>query len=40
MVSDLKLYLDLYNYPIRGLEQAEHLYEKCLKHIIERTYLL
>ena len=35
VVSDLQLYLDLYNYPIRGLEQAEHLYEKHLKHIIE-----
>jgi len=35
VVSDLQLYLDLYNYPIRGLEQAEHLYEKRLKHIIE-----
>ena len=35
VVSDLQLYLDLHNYPIRGLEQAEHLYEKRLKHIIE-----
>jgi hypothetical protein len=35
VVSDLQLYLDLYNYPIRGLEQAEHLYEKRLRHIIE-----
>jgi DNA-binding Lrp family transcriptional regulator len=35
VVSDLQLYLDLRNYPIRGLEQAEHLYEKRLKHIIE-----
>ena len=35
VVSDLQLYLDLYNYPIRGLEQAEHLYEKRLKHIME-----
>jgi DNA-binding transcriptional regulator YhcF (GntR family) len=34
VVSDLQLYLDLYNYPIRGLEQAQHLYEKRLKHII------
>ena len=31
VVSDIQLYLDLYNYPIRGLEQAEHLYEKRLK---------
>lgn len=35
VVSDLQLYLDLYNYPVRGLEQAEHLYEKRLKQIIE-----
>jgi len=35
VVSNLQLYLDLYNYPIRGLEHAEHLYEKRLKHIIE-----
>jgi hypothetical protein len=34
VVSDIQLYLDLYNYPIRGLEQAEHLYEKRLKNII------
>jgi len=35
VVSDIQLYLDLYNYPIRGLEQAEHLYEKRLKKLIE-----
>jgi hypothetical protein len=35
VVSDLQLYLDLHNHPIRGLEQAEHLYEKRLRHIIE-----
>ena len=35
VVSDLQLYLDLHKYPVRGLEQAEHLYEKRLKHIIE-----
>ncbi len=35
IVSDLQLYLDLYNYPIRGMEQAEHLYEKRLKPFIE-----
>jgi hypothetical protein len=38
--EDLQLYLDLHSYPIRGLEQAEHLYEKRLKRIIEGTYLL
>jgi len=36
VVSDIQLYLDLYNYPIRGLEQAEHLYEKRLKRLIEQ----
>jgi hypothetical protein len=35
VVSDLQLYLDLRNYPIRGLEQAEHLYDKRLKPVIE-----
>jgi hypothetical protein len=34
VVSDIQLYLDLHNYPIRGLEQAEHLYEKRLKGAI------
>lgn len=34
VVSDIQLYLDLHNYPIRGLEQAEHLYEKRLKSVI------
>ena len=34
VVSDIQLYLDLYNYPIRGIEQAEHLYEKRLKYLI------
>ena len=31
VVSDLQLYLDLYKYPIRGLEQAEYIYEKRIK---------
>ena len=31
VVSDVQLYLDLHGYPIRGLEQAEHLLEKKLK---------
>jgi hypothetical protein len=35
VVSDIQLYLDLHNYPIRGLEQAEHLYEKRLKSVIK-----
>jgi hypothetical protein len=36
VVSDIQLYLDLYNYPIRGLEQAEHLYGKRLKNVINK----
>jgi DNA-binding Lrp family transcriptional regulator len=35
VVSDLQLYLDLYHFPLRGREQAEHLYEKRLKNRIE-----
>jgi len=35
VVSDIQLYLDLYNYPIRGLEQAEHIYAKRLKQLFE-----
>ncbi len=35
VVSDIQLYIDLYRYPQRGLEQAEHLYEKRLKKVIE-----
>jgi len=31
IVSDIQLYLDLYGYPVRGREQAEHLYDKRLK---------
>lgn len=35
IVSDIQLYLDLCKYPIRGREQADHLYEKRLKNIFE-----
>lgn len=35
VVSDIQLYLDLYKYPLRGVEQAEHLYDKRLKSLIE-----
>jgi hypothetical protein len=35
VTSDLQLYLDLYNYPLRGREQAEHLYGKRLKKKFE-----
>lgn len=31
MVSDVQLFLDLYNYPARGREQAEHLLEHVLR---------
>ena len=31
VVSDIQLYLDLYKYPVRGREQAEHLYAKGLE---------
>jgi len=31
VVSDIQLYLDLYGYPVRGREQAEHLYGKRLE---------
>lgn len=30
VVSDVQLYLDLRLYPLRGEEQAEHLFKKCL----------
>ncbi|MFA6093771.1 MAG: helix-turn-helix domain-containing protein [Elusimicrobiota bacterium] len=30
LVSDVQLYLDLRNYPLRGEEQAQHLFEKRL----------
>jgi len=35
VASDLQLYLDLYHYPLRGIEQAEYLYEKKLKPLTE-----
>ena len=31
VVSDIQLYLDLYGYPIRGLEQAEHILNHRIK---------
>lgn len=30
-VSDVQLYLDLYDYPVRGREQAEHLFERRIR---------
>lgn len=35
VASDLQLYLDLYKYPLRGLEQAEYLYARRMKKSIE-----
>jgi hypothetical protein len=35
VVSDLQLYLDLFKYPLRGREQAEHLYEARLRALVE-----
>lgn len=37
VVSDLQLYLDLHGYPLRGLEQAEHLFDRKLKHVVENS---
>jgi len=31
VVSNIQLYIDLFGYPVRGLEQAEFLYDKKLK---------
>jgi len=36
VVSDIQLYIDLYKYPLRGREQADHLFEKVLKKLVER----
>ena len=36
VVSNIQLYLDLNKFPLRGLEQAEHIYDKRLKKMIER----
>lgn len=38
VVSDIQLYIDLYKYPLRGIEQAEHLYEKRIKKRIEEDW--
>jgi len=37
VVSDVQLYLDLHGYPIRGLEQAEHLLDKKLKPLFGKA---
>lgn len=31
VVSNVQLFMDLYNYPARGLEAAEHLYERIVE---------
>jgi len=31
IVSNVQLFVDLYNYPARGLEAAEHLYERIIE---------
>jgi hypothetical protein len=31
VVSDIQLYLDLNRYPLRGQEQAQHLFEKVIQ---------
>ena len=39
LVSDIQLYLDLYNYPVRGREQAAYLFDKRLKkHLSVNDY--
>ncbi len=37
VVSDIQLYLDLHGYPIRGIEQAEHLLDKKLKPLFAKA---
>ncbi|MDO8847211.1 MAG: type IV toxin-antitoxin system AbiEi family antitoxin [Coriobacteriia bacterium] len=36
VASDIQLYLDLYDAPVRGREQAEHLYDRRLRPLLER----
>jgi hypothetical protein len=35
VVSDIQLYVDLYNFPMRGREQAEHLMRRRLSHLLD-----
>ena len=37
VVSDIQLYLDLYTYPLRGLEQAEYILEKRIRPVLEEV---
>ena len=34
VVSDIQLYLDLYKYPIRGIEGAEYIYQNRVKNLL------
>ena len=36
IVSDVQLYLDLNRYPLRGQEQAEHLFEKVIQPAFDK----
>jgi len=36
VVSNIQLYLDLFKFPLRGIEQAEHIYDRYLKDLVER----
>lgn len=38
VVSDIQLYIDLYNFPMRGREQAEHLMRKRLAYLTNTTF--
>lgn len=35
VVSDIQLYIDLYGYPHRGREQANHLFDRRIKKVLE-----
>ena len=37
VVSDIQLYLDLNRYPLRGEDQAEHLFEKIIQPKLEKA---
>ncbi len=38
VVSDIQLYIDLYNFPMRGREQAEHLMRRRLAYLTNATF--
>ena len=35
VVSDIQLYIDLHGYPLRGREQANHLFDRRVKKVLE-----